>query len=191
MTEGAAYLMSSIYGMFASGAWKKERGTNIIDGGAHFYGVYETADDRHVSIGSIEPKFYAQLLERLGLADTELPAQFDRNRWAELRARLAGIFKTRTRDEWCDIMAGGEICFAPVLGLDEVGTHPHNAARASFIEVDGVVQPAPAPRFSRTTPECQQAPPRDGEHTREALENWGFAKAEIQSLLDAGTVRQT
>ncbi|MCZ6749575.1 MAG: CaiB/BaiF CoA-transferase family protein [SAR324 cluster bacterium] len=190
MTEGAAYLMSSIYGMFASGAWKPERGTNIIDGGAHFYGVYETADGKYVTIGSIEPKFYAQLLERVGLAGEELPDQFDRERWREMRGRLVEIFKGRTRDEWCGIMEGAEICFAPVLGMDEVKTHPHNAARASFIEIDGVVQPAPAPRFSRTVPECAKGPSRDGQQTTEALRSWGFQEEEIQRLLEAGAVRQ-
>ncbi|MCH8075915.1 MAG: CoA transferase [SAR324 cluster bacterium] len=190
MVEGAAYLMSGIYGMFAAGAWTKERGTNFLDGGAHYYGVYETADGLYVSIGSIEPKFYSQLLERLGLADEELPPQNDRGQWAELRARLAKIFKGRTRDEWSKVMEGAEVCFAPVLGLDEVQAHPHNAARASFIEIDGVVQPAPAPRFSRTVPECTNGAPRDGEHTREALQSWGFHDEEIENLLQAGAIRQ-
>ena len=190
MVEGAAYLMSGIYGMFAAGAWTKERGTNFLDGGAHYYGVYETADGLYVSIGSIEPKFYSQLLERLGLADEELPPQNDRGQWAELRARMAKIFKGRTRDEWSKVMEGAEVCFAPVLGLDEVQAHPHNAARASFIEIDGVVQPAPAPRFSRTVPECTNGAPRDGEHTREALQSWGFHDEEIENLLQAGAIRQ-
>ena len=190
MVEGAAYLMSSIYGMFASGAWKKERGANVIDGGAHFYGVYETADGQYVTIGSIEPKFYSQLLERLGLAGEELPPQHDRENWAAFRARLAKIFKGRTRDEWSKVMEGAEVCFAPVLGMDEVKDHPQNAARESFIEIDGVVQPAPAPKFSRTVSQCTKGAPRDGEHTREALLSWGFHEEEIENLLQAGAIRQ-
>ena len=152
MTDGSASLMTMVYGMFAAGAWEDERGRNAVDGGSHFYTVYETRDGKHVSVGSIEDKFYAELLERTGVDPASLPAQFDREEWANATERFAAIFRTKTRDEWCEIMEGSDVCFAPVLSLGEAPAHPHNRARETFVEVDGVVQPAPAPRFSRTVP---------------------------------------
>ncbi len=191
MVEGAAYLMTSIFGLHASGIWKGERGSNLLDSGAHYYNVFETSDGRYVSVGAIEPKFYKQLLERTGLADEELPEQHDREAWPGLRERLAGVFKTRTRDEWCEVMAGAEVCFAPVLALDEVQDDPQNAARHTFLKLEGVVQPGPAPKFSRTTSEVQGPPSRRGEHTEAALADWGIPAGEIASLLEAGVLEQT
>ena len=190
MVEGSAYLMSGIYGLHASGRWNAERGTNFLDTGAHYYNTYETSDGRYVSVGAIEPKFYEQLLERIGLAGEELPGQNDRESWPAMCEKLAAIFKTRTRDEWCEVMEGVEVCFAPVLALDEVRGDPQNSARQSFLDVDGVVQPAPAPKFSRTIPEVQAPPPRAGEHTEEAMTAWGFSGEQISELREAGVVVQ-
>jgi alpha-methylacyl-CoA racemase len=190
MTEGAAYLAMPFFGMRASGFWGDARGENMLDSGSHFYDVYETGDGKYVSIGSIEPKFYAELLRLTGLDRETLPEQRDRKGWAEAKRRLAAVFKTRTRDEWTAIMENTDVCFAPVLGLTEAPSHPHNAARGSFVEIDGVTQPAPAPRFSRTRPEVQRPPSRRGQHTREALAAWGFAKDEIAKLESAGAVKQ-
>jgi alpha-methylacyl-CoA racemase len=190
MAEGAAYLMTSIYGLHAAGMWTGKRGDNLLDTGAPYYNTYETADGRYVSVGAIEPKFYVELLRRMGLEGEELPEQNDRAQWPAMRERFAAIFKQRTRDEWCEAMAGGEICFAPVLGMDEVRDHPQNKARESFREVEGVVQPSPAPRLSRTIPESQGPPARSGEHTEQALAAWGFAAEEIAALKEAGAVKQ-
>ena len=151
----------------AMGIWEDERGTNLLDTGAHFYDVYETADGKYVSIGSIEPQFYAELLEHTGLADEDLPWQHDKAQWPALKERLAEIFQQKTRDEWCEIMEGTDVCFAPVLSLAEAPEHPHNVHRGTFTEVAGVVQPSPAPRFSRT-PARDPAPagPRRPAHRR-------------------------
>ena len=191
MVEGAAYLMTPFFGLQAAGLWQQARGENVLDTGAHYYNVYETSDGKYVSIGSIEPKFYAELLETLGLAAEDLPKQNDRAQWAAMKERLSGLFKTKTRDEWCEIMEGSDICFAPILSLTEVHEHPQNKARESFIEIEGVMQPAPAPKFSRTEAEIQGPPPRRGEHTKAALSDWGLAPAEIAALEEAGAIRQT
>jgi alpha-methylacyl-CoA racemase len=190
MTDGAASLMTMFYGMKAAGLWQDRRGGNLLDGAAPFYDVYETADGRHVAIGSIEPKFYAELLERSGLADAELPHQMDFSRWPETKQRIADAIKTRTRDDWCAEMEGSDVCFAPVLSLDEAPAHPHNAARQTFVAVDGVVQPAPAPRFSRTETAIQAPPAAPGQNTDEALSDWGFSAADIAALKDTGAARQ-
>ena len=190
MTEGAAYLAMPFFGMRASGFWGDARGENMLDSGSHFYDVYETSDGKYVSIGSIEPKFYAELLRLTGLDKETLPEQRDKAGWAEAKARLAAVFKSKTRDEWTAIMENTDVCFAPVLGLTEAPAHPHNAARGSFVEIDGVTQPAPAPRFSRTRPEVQRPPSHRGQHTREALAAWGFGKDEIARLEAAGAVKQ-
>ncbi len=151
MTEGAAVLMSMMRGFVAQGHWRDERGVNILDGAAHFYDSYETADGEYVSIGSIEPQFYRQLREVLGLTqDAAFDEQMNPAAWPALKDRLAAVFKTRTRDEWCALMEGTDICFAPVLSMTEATAHPHNIARGAFVTVDGVVQPAPAPRYSAT-----------------------------------------
>ena len=188
MTDGSASLMTMVYGMFAAGAWEDERGRNAVDGGSHFYTVYETRDGKYVSVGSIEDKFYAELLERTGVDPASLPEQFDRGEWAGVTERFEAIFRTKTRDEWCAIMEGSDVCFAPVLSLAEAPAHPHNRARETFVEVDGVVQPAPAPRFSRTAPAIQRPPARRGEHTGEALADWGFSAGEIAALRAAGAI---
>ena len=152
MTDGAATLMSMIWGFKANGMWSDDRGTNMLDTGAHFYDTYETSDGKFLSIGSIEPQFYAELRRVAGLAaDKDFDAQMDRAAWGPLKAKLTALFLTKTRDEWCALMEMTDICFAPVLSMAEAPAHPHNAARGTFIEVGGVMQPAPAPRYSVTT----------------------------------------
>lgn len=189
MTDGAASLMTMFYGLKAAGLWRDSRGGNLLDGAAPFYDVYETADGKHVAIGAIEAKFYAELLEKSGLAGADLPHQMDVTRWPETKQRIADAIRTKTRDEWCAAMEGSDVCFAPVLGLDEAPAHPHNAARGTFVERDGVVQPAPAPRFSRTPGAIQSPPAAPGEHTDVALADWGFSVDEIAALKDAGAAR--
>ena len=193
MVDGAATLMSMFHGFRAMGVWQPERGTNLLDSGAHFYDVYECADGGYVSIGSIEPQFYAELLRLTGLAedgsDGDLPSQHDRSQWPAMKGRLAAIFKSRSRDEWCAVMEGTDVCFAPVLSLDEAPTHPHMAARGTFTEVGGVRQPAPAPRFSRTEAEIARPPSHPGQHTDEVLGDWGFGAEEVAALRAAGAVR--
>jgi alpha-methylacyl-CoA racemase len=188
MVDGASLLMSSLYGAQQVGWWSSERGTNVLDSGSHFYEVYETKDGRYVSIGSLEPQFYASLLDRLGLAGEELPAQMDRSQWPVLKERLSAIFKTRTRDEWCEVFEGSDACFAPVLSMAEAHEHPHNAARGTFVETNGARQPGPAPRFSRTEAKIGIAPAKVGEHTDEVLAEAGFTHDEIGRLREAGAV---
>ncbi|MFH2130287.1 MAG: CaiB/BaiF CoA-transferase family protein [bacterium] len=182
MVEGAAALSGMFYGLYASGFQSNQRGTNLLDGGAHFYDTYETADGKWISIGSIEPQFYALLLKHTGIEDEAFQNQMAIDHWPEWKEKLTAIFKTKTRDQWCDIMEGTDVCFAPVLSFAEVQDHPHNKARKSFIDVNGVLQPAPAPRFSRTQPEMRYPPPRKGEHNESALMDWGFQKEEIETL---------
>jgi alpha-methylacyl-CoA racemase len=188
MVDGASALMGMIYAMKSMGVWQTERGTNMLDTGAHFYDVYETKDQKYVSIGSIEPQFYALLLKALGLEGEELPRQMDREKWTALKVRVAEAFKTRTRDEWTEIMEGTDICFAPVLDLDEAPEHPHIKHRKTFIEAAGVIQPAPAPRFSRTAPELVRPPSFEGQHTDEVLADFGFDTARIGELRDAKAI---
>ncbi|HLZ70572.1 MAG TPA: CaiB/BaiF CoA-transferase family protein [Dehalococcoidia bacterium] len=188
MVDGAALLAAAMHGMRAGGGFSDQRGTNLLDTGSHFYDVYETADGEYVSIGSIEPQFYAELLERAGLKGEPLPAQMDRAQWPALKERVAAVFKTKTRDEWNQIMEGSDVCYAPVLSIPEAYEHPHNKARGTFVEVAGVRQPGPAPRFSRTRPEISRPPAHAGQHTNEVLARWGFAEGEIQKLRDAGAV---
>ncbi|MCC6849423.1 MAG: CoA transferase [Deltaproteobacteria bacterium] len=188
MTDGAASLMTIFYGIEAIGFWKDERGVNMLDGGAHFYDVYETKDGKYVSIGSIEPQFYQLLLKHTGLAGEELPVQFDRDQWPAMKERMAAIFRAKTRDEWCAVMENTDVCFAPVLSMSEAPHHPHNVARGTFAEVKGVVQPAPAPRFSRTPGAIQGPPAHPGQHTDEALADWGFSAADIAQLREAKAI---
>ncbi len=188
MVDGAASLLTAIYGMHASGMWSNTRGDNILDTGAHFYDVYETKDGEFVSIGSIEAKFYAELLKRSGLEGQEMPRQMDRKAWPDLKEKFAALFKTKTRDEWCKIMEGSDICFAPVLSMAEAPSHPHNQLRGTFVEVEGVVQPGPAPRFSRTPSKIQRPPAKPGEHTEEALQEWGFSAGDLEKLRGAGAI---
>lgn len=185
MTDGSASLMSMFFGFTASGMWQPERGTNMLDGGAHFYDTYETSDGKWISIGSIEPQFYALLREKAGLSDELWDAQMDRSKWPEMKEKLEAVFKTKTRDEWCALMEGTDICFAPVLGLDEAMDHPHNKERQTIVEIDGVQQPNVAPRFSGTPSEIQGPPPSVGAHNDEALADWGFSADEIAALKSA------
>jgi alpha-methylacyl-CoA racemase len=186
MVEGASLLAAMFAGFLAQGTWTEERGANALDTGAPWYEVYETKDARHVAIGAIEAKFYAELIERLGLAAERLPAQHDRARWPELRARFAAAFKAKTRDEWCAVFEGSDACFAPVLGFSEARRHPHNVARRGYVHVAGVEQPAPAPRFSRTPGRVRRPPPERGEGGREALADWGFTGPDIERLASLG-----
>jgi len=188
MVDGSATLMAMIHGMHAMGLWNLEKGTNIIDGGAHFYDAYETADGKYISIGSIEPQFYAELLRLTGLEGEDLPHQMDREQWPALKERVTGIFKQKTRDEWCELMEGTDVCFAPVLTLEEAPSHPHNIARGTFVEVAGVVQPAPSPRFSRTPGEISRPPSAPAADTDDALADWGLSDAEVAKLRSAGAV---
>jgi len=182
MTDGAASLMAMFYGMHASGGWDDKRGVNLLDSGAPYYDTYETSDGKWISIGSLEPQFYALLREKAGLKEEEWADQKDRSMWAEKKKKIAAIFKMKTREEWCALMEGTDVCFAPVLSLSEVVSHPHNAARKTFVEHDGVVQPNIAPRFSRTTSEIQGPAPVNGAHSRDILSDWGFAPDAIDAL---------
>jgi alpha-methylacyl-CoA racemase len=184
MVDGAALLLTPFYAARASGAWGP-RGTNLLDTGAPFYDVYETADHAWLAVGAIEEQFYAALLEGLGLADAGLPAQMDRDGWAEVRARFAAVIGTRTRDEWVERFAGLDACVAPVLTPVEAPAHPQARARDAFLTLDGVPQPAPAPRFSRSTLAAPRPPEHPGASTTDALAGWGFDAAEVAKLQDA------
>lgn len=182
MTDGSALLMSMMYGFMASGHWADRRASNMLDGGAHFYGTYQCSDGKWVAIGSIEPQFYALLIEKSGLKDINMAEQRNAEAWPEMKARLAEVFATRTRAEWCALMEGSDVCFAPVLGMKEAAGHPHNIARQTFCEVGGVLQPSPAPRFSHTAPEILHPPVQTGTHTIEVLGKLGLSESEINAL---------
>lgn len=188
MTDGAALLSAMMYGLKAGGAWSNQRGENLLDGGSHFYDTYACADEKYVSIGSIEPPFYTLLLQLCGIDDPAFQAQMDIHRWPMLKNRLADIFRMKTRAQWCTLMEGSDVCFAPVLDWDEAPLHPHNVARGTFITVDGVVQPAPAPRFSRSVPPMPTAPAEKGAHSQAILRDWGIADEHIRSLRDYGAI---
>ncbi len=188
MLDGAAHLMTFIHGMRHMGLWPGERGENMLDTGAHFYDTYETRDGKYVSIGSIEPQFYRLLLEKTGLASEELPHQYDRAAWPRMKERLRDVFKRKTRAEWCEIMEGSDVCFAPVLSMTEAPAHPQMAARQTFVEMFGLLQPAPAPRFGRTPGRIQGPPVYPGEHTEAALLDWGFDGGEVARLRAAGAI---
>jgi alpha-methylacyl-CoA racemase len=188
MVDGAISLMTPIYGLQASGYWHDARGENILDGAAPFYGAFETADGKFISIGSIEKKFYVILLEKLGLDPDSLTDQMDRDHWPELKATIAETIKSKTRDEWGEIMEGTDVCFAPVLSLAEAPGHPHNQARGNFVEVAGISQPAPAPRFSRTPGRVHSPPSVPGADTEKALADWGFSADEIVALKDTAAI---
>ena len=189
MVDGAALLATMFYGMRDMGQWNGGRGGNLLDGGAHFYDVYETADGKHVSVGAMESKFYANLVAAVGLSLDELPAQYDEATWPEMKRRFAEIFRTRTRAEWEELLTEAEVCFAPVLDLDEARVFEHNRKREVFVEFAGSVQPAPAPRFDRTPSEIAAPAPAPGEHTREGLVAWGFSEEELDGLASAGAIR--
>jgi alpha-methylacyl-CoA racemase len=192
MVDGSAVLMSMFWafkqiGMFDENA----RGTNLLDTGAHFYDVYQCADGEWVSIGSIEPQFYALLLEKTGLAgDAELAGQMDRTKWPVLKTKLAAVFREKTRSQWNEIMEGTDVCYAPVLRMSEAAQHPHNVARNTFIDVAGVTQPAPAPRYSRSAPSTPTPPAHAGAHTRAVLADWGFDAQRIEQLVASGAAKQ-
>jgi alpha-methylacyl-CoA racemase len=188
MVDGTAALMAMFYSMSASGAFDTQRGTNLLDGGAHFYDTYETADGEHVSIGSIEPQFYALLMEKAGLDAEYFQPQMNKGRWGELKAKLTEVFLTKTQAEWCDIMEGSDVCFAPVLNLIDAATHPHNVARNSYQEVAGVLQQAPAPRFSRTPAAAIQAPRVPGEDSASVLADFGLTATEVAQLTEQEVV---
>lgn len=182
MTDGTASLLSPFFGLMAMNMWTTNRFSNKLDGGAHYYGSYECSDGRHISIGSIEPQFYALLLEKCEITDEAFLAQQDQAAWPELRTKLEALFKTRSREQWCELMEGTDVCFAPVLDLKEASQHPHNQARATYVDFEGVTQPAPAPRFSRTPSAIQSAAALAGEHSEQILSDWGFDAAQIVEL---------
>jgi alpha-methylacyl-CoA racemase len=184
MVDGAALLAGMFQGLLAANQWSEERGTNILDTGAPWYDVYETADRKYVAIGAIEDKFFAELASRLKLLD--LPAQHDRSRWPEMRRRFADTFKSKTRDEWCRIFEGSDACFAPVLSWSEARKDRHTVARSAYVKVADVEQPAPAPRFSRTRTAVPQTPPERGQGGRQALADWGFDGSEMKRLESLG-----
>ena len=186
MVDGAAIMLTPFYGARASGFWG-ERGTNHLDTGAPFYEVYETADRKFVAVGTVEPKFYAELMSRLGL-DVDLDAQYDKTRWPDEKKRVAEVFRTKTRDEWCALLEGTDACFAPVLTPLEAPDHPHNRARGTFLELAGVPQPAPAPRFGRSVTATPEAAVHPGTGTEAVLTGWGFDGDEVSRLRDAGVV---
>ena len=187
MTDGSALLMTMMYTLKAMGEWTQQRGSNLLDGGAHFYDTYRCADGKYISIGPIEPQFYALFLDKTGLADPDFSQQWDRARWPELKVRLAAHLATRSRNEWCALLEGTDACVAPVLDMDEAPEHPHNRARGTFIEVGGVVQPAPAPRFSRSTP-ARPRPPLTGATGEDVLADWGFTPDALDALQKAGAI---
>ncbi len=186
MIDGASLLTTMFWGMAAANQWSERRGDNVLDGAAPWYATYETQDGKYVAIGAIEPKFYDELLQRLGLADEGLPAQHDRAGWPALRDRFAQVFRARTRDEWVRRFEGSDACFAPVLTFSEAARHPHNVSRGGHVEVGGIAQPAPAPRLSRTPPAVRGASPERGAQGGAALRDWGFTPAEIDALRAQG-----
>jgi alpha-methylacyl-CoA racemase len=190
MVDGAASLASIFYGLQAAGSWSEPRGANLLDGGAPFYDTYETADGRHVSLAALEPKFFAPLAAALELEDRFVQRQYDRRLWPEMRVAIAAAVRRHTRDEWCARLEGSDACFAPVLSFDEAPLHAHARARAAFVDVDGVRQPAPAPRFDRTPSDCPRPAPAIGQHTAEVLRQAGFSAGELAALLPSAPVAE-
>ena len=190
MTDGAALLMAAQYGLMAKGFWKDQRESNFLDGAAHFYGTYTCQDGGHVSVGAIEPQFYRKLLDLCGITDVHFERQWEQGEWPALRDKLAALFRTRTRKQWCELLEGTDACFAPVLSMHEAIDHPHNAARGTFVRQDGVVQPAPAPRFDRTPTVLPPKAPRTGQHTQELLARAGFPAQDIEVLLREGVAHR-
>ncbi|GAA2589369.1 CaiB/BaiF CoA-transferase family protein [Actinomadura fulvescens] len=188
IVDGTAHLSTFIHGFLAGGMWQDERGVNMLDTGAPWYDVYETADGRHMAVGAIEPQFYAEFVRLLGLEDEDLPGQHDRDAWPGLRERFAAAFKARTRDEWAEVFLPSDACVAPVLSLKEAAEHPYNTARDVFVEEGGHLQPAPAPRFSRTSAEIEGLPVLPGVNSRDILTDLGFD--DVEALLSSGAVAQ-
>lgn len=189
MTDGSALLMSMFYGLRAAGQWSDTRSANLLDGGAHFYGSFACADGLHVAIGPLEPQFYQRLLLLCGINEPAFQRQMDTTQWPALRRSLAGLFKIRSRAQWCDLLEGSDACFSPVLNMADAPHHPHNVARNTFIDIEGVTQPAPAPRFSRTPPARPIRPPASGEHSAQILQDWHFSADEIAALLAEQVIR--
>jgi alpha-methylacyl-CoA racemase len=190
MIDGAAALMDSTFAANQVGFWSDERGTNLLDSGAHFYEVYETADAKYISLGSIEPQFYAALLEKLGDDAHYFEQQFDMQNWPQMKEQMAAIILRKTRDEWDEVFAGANVCYAPVLSMAEVRHHPHHIARETFIDDGEVWQPAPAPRFSRTRAEVHRCAAEVGEHSEEILREFGFTQDEIAAHIKTGAVHK-
>jgi alpha-methylacyl-CoA racemase len=189
MVDGAALLTTFIHGLRQGGRWTDTPGTNLLDSGAHFYEVYECADGGHVAVGAIEPQFYAELLRILELPPDDFP-QWDRSGWPELKDRFAEVFRSRTRDEWAALFEPAQACTTAVYGLAEAADHGHNRARGTFVEVDGVLQPGPAPRFSRTAPQIRHGPTDAGADTRDALTAWGISERDVEGMLRSEAVFQ-
>ena len=188
ITDGAAVLMAAQYGLKAKGFWQDQRESNFLDGSAHFYGNYACADGRYLSIGPIEPQFYRLLLEKCGVTDPHFAKQWERAEWPALKGKLAALFRRKSRDEWCEVLEGSDACVAPVLSMAEAPAHPHNRARGIFVEQDGTVQPAPAPRFDRTPSELPAAAPAIGRDSLDILRSLGRSDGEIDALVAAGVV---
>lgn len=192
MVDGSAILMTMIHAFMAMGMWKDERGVNLLDTGAHFYDVYETADGQYLSVGAIEPQFYSEFLDKLGLSDDPaFNAQMDSAVWDRLKEKVSAQVKTKTRDDWAQIFDGSDACVAPVLSITEAPHHPHNTHRKTFIEVNGIAQAAPAPRFSKTPAATPAPAPTPGEHTAAALLDWGFDADQVERLIASGAVAQS
>ncbi len=188
MTDGAVSLLAQVWGNFAGGTWLDERASNIIDGGSHFYNVYECADGKFIALGSIEPQFYRRMLEVAGISDPAFDAQHERSQWPALREKLAAVIKQKSRDEWCAAMESADACFAPVLSLAEAPHHPYHTERGTFFKAEGVVQPAPAPHLSKTPGKAQGPTAGIGEHNESALADWGLSNAEIAALKSSGAL---
>lgn len=187
MTDGTALLSAMMYGFRAAGRLGDERGANLLDGGAHFYDTYECADGRFIALGAIEPQFYAELLTRCGIDDPQFQRQMDPSQWPQLKAKLAALFQQRSRAQWCDLLEGSDACFAPVLDWAEAAGHPHNRERGTYLELDGVLQPAPAPRFSRT-PAATPTPAPGAPQSEAVLRDWGLSDERIADLQQAGVI---
>ncbi|MCG8673198.1 MAG: CoA transferase, partial [Pseudomonadales bacterium] len=190
MVDGAATLMAMFSTLQSMGHFSDVRGTHMLDGGAHFYDTYETADGKYVSIGSIEPQFYQLLVEKAELDPSLFAPQMDRSQWPALKEKLQQVILQKTQQEWCDIMEGTDVCFAPVLSLKEAPQHPHMSARNTFINIDGVEQPAPSPRFSRTAPEQHRAGVISGADSSEVCRAFGFSDAQIDELIASKVITQ-
>ena len=190
MVDGAGSLASIFYGLHAAGSWDGPLGSNLLDGGAPFYDTYETADGKWISLGPLEPKFFAEFVQRSGLDARYVKLQYDRREWPAMRAALTALFKSRSREDWCAVLEGSDACFAPVLSFAEAPLHHHAQARGSFVTVDGVPQPAPAPRFDRSVPDAPRAAPKPGQHTRQVLTEAGLDEAAVAALIDSGAAVQ-
>ena len=188
MTDGTASLLSGFFGMMEMDMWTTNRYKNRLDGGAFYYGSYECKDGKHISIGSLEPQFYSLLLEKCEITDPSFDEQLDQKSWPEKREKMEAVFKTKTRDEWSEIMEGTDVCFAPILNLEEAPDHPHNKTRKTYVDFEGVTQPAPAPRFSRTQGTIQSSAALIGENTNEILNSWGFSDDKVDNLKKEGVI---